>query len=58
MSLLLLLLLLTPSPSISEIPSICMELAVILEDAVGGGYINEQEAADVLSRCAVGGDFD
>ena len=56
MAILLLFLTIT-APVDTQVSPICGELAVILEEAVEGGYINEQEAVDVLSRCAVGGGF-
>ena len=52
MSLLLLLHLLSITPDISKVPPICVDLAGILEEAMEEGYINRQEAVDVLSRCA------
>ena len=52
MSLLFLLLLLSPTADITKVPPICIDLAGILQEAVEGGYVTINEAGDVIARCA------
>lgn len=55
MSLLLLLTLLSNSPSAEKVPEICVDLTAILGEAVEDGYLTYKEAGDVIARCARGG---
>ena len=57
MSLLLLLTLLSSSPSVEKVPDICVDLTAILGEAVEEGYLSIKEAGDVIARCARGGGF-
>ena len=52
MSLLLLLTLLSNSPSAEKVPEICVDLTAILGEAVEDGYLTYKEAGDVIARCA------
>ena len=57
MSLLLLLTLLSSSPDVEKVPSICVDLTAILGEAVEEGFLTYKEAGGVIARCAGGGGF-
>ena len=52
MSILLALLLLLSPPSLSESMDYCVEIADILAEGVEAQIINEQDAVDIMARCA------
>ena len=47
-----LLLLAVPEVTPSASNELCQEIRAVLEEGVADGYINKQEAAEMLSRCA------
>ena len=52
MAILLSLLLIAPYQSLSMGMDYCVEVAEILAEGVEAGYINEQDAVDIMARCA------
>ena len=52
MTILFVLLLLYPSPTIAEGFDYCAEISEVLSENVELGYINKQEAAEIIARCA------
>ena len=52
MAIILSLLLLLPAPSMSGTMDYCVEVEEILAEGVESGYINEQDAVDIMARCA------
>ena len=52
MSILLALLLLLSPPGLSESMDYCVEIADILAEGVEAQIINEQDAVEIMARCA------
>ena len=58
MPVILLLLLLFPNTAAAQSYDYCADIAEVLAEGVVAGYINEQEADEILSRCAVAPGFE